>query len=271
MPASEPNPGRFVAALVILGDFTLFALRALQGTVGRHIRPRLVIPIFYHIGVRSVGVVLITGLFLGMVLAVEAWSQFHPYGFDSALGTISIQAILSELGPVLAAVMLAGRIGSSMAAELGTMRVTEQIDALSCLGVDPVHYLVSPRFLACLLLIPLLTILADASGIFGSTFICLYVYNIDSHNYWEHTLKLTGLWEVFTGIIKALVFGSVLALISCYRGFRARAGAEGVGRAATEAFVASFIVILILDFFLVFFLNELHAVIFPARAQAGFQ
>jgi phospholipid/cholesterol/gamma-HCH transport system permease protein len=268
--STEP-PRRLSDALVALGDFAAFALRALGGTFSHHVRARVIVPIFYAIGVSSISVVVVTGLFLGMVLAVEAYAQFHPFGLDLALGTISITAILSELGPVLAAVMLAGRVGSSMAAELGTMRVTEQIDALSCLGVDPVHYLVTPRFLACLLLIPLLTVIADLAGIVGSSLICIYVYRIDPHQYWEHILKFVGLWELLTGIGKAVVFGGVLALISCFRGFRSRAGAEGVGRAATEAFVWSFITILILDFFLVFSLNSLRTIVAPARPQAGFQ
>lgn len=270
MPVRFSPAGRFAEAVVALGDFAAFALRALAGVGGRHARGRAVVPIFYGIGVRSVGVVIITGLFLGMVLAVEAYSQFHPYGLDMALGSISVSAILSELGPVLAAVMLAGRVGSSMAAELGTMRITEQVDALACLGVDPVHYLATPRFLACLLLIPLLTVIADVAGILGATGICVYVYRIDAHHYWEQTLKSVGLWEVMTGILKAVIFGGVLALISCYRGFRTRAGAEGVGRAATEAFVYSFVAIIILDFFLVFFLDALRTIVWPIRPQGGF-
>ena len=271
MQPSGSDTGGPVNWIIALGEFSAFTLRALGGVFSRHVRVRVILPIFHEIGVGSVLVALVTGLFLGMVLAVEAYAQFHPYGFDSALGTISNNAILSELGPVLAAVMLAGRVGSSMAAELGTMRVTEQIDALACLGVDPVHYLVTPRFLACLLLIPLLTVLADAAGIVGSTFICVYVYRIDMHHYWEHTLRFVGLWEVMTGLFKATIFGGVLALISCCRGFKSRSGAEGVGRAATKAFVISFITILILDFFLVFFLHSLHTIVWPSNTQTGLQ
>ena len=130
------------------------------------------------------------------------------------------------------------------------MRVTEQIDALAMLGVDPVHYLVVPRFLACLLLIPLLTVLADCMGILGGAMICLNVYGIDSHHYWQHSAQYVSMWDVGMGMIKALFFGAAIALVSCHRGLNSRPGAEGVGRAATEGFVASFIVILILDFFL---------------------
>jgi phospholipid/cholesterol/gamma-HCH transport system permease protein len=264
------DSGLIANAVIALGEFAEFAANAMLGALSRHVRLRVIVPIFYNIGVSSIGVVLVTGLFLGMVLSVEAYAQFHPFGFDSAMGTISNNAILSELGPVLAAIMLAGRVGGAMAAELGTMRVTEQIDALGCLGVEPIHYLATPRFLACLLLIPLLTVFADVAGIVGSSFICLWVYRIDAHNYWEHTLKFVGLWEILTGLLKSIVFGGVLALISCYRGFKCRAGAEGVGRAATAAFVHSFITILILDFFLVFFLNALRTIVAPARSQVGF-
>jgi phospholipid/cholesterol/gamma-HCH transport system permease protein len=270
VPSSSTLLNRLADAIVAVGDLSSFAVRTFLGIFSRHVRWRVIVPIFYGIGVNSVGVMLITGLFLGMVLSVEAYSQFHPFNFDAAMGTISNNAILSELGPVLAAIMLAGRVGSAMAAELGTMRVTEQVDALACLGVDPVHYLSTPRFLACLMLIPLLTVLADAAGIVGSSFICLWVYRIDAHNYWEHTLKFVGIWEILTGLLKSIVFGGVLALVSCHRGFRSRAGAEGVGRAATEAFVYSFIVILILDFFLVFFLSALRPLVWPARPQVGF-
>ncbi|MCE9533277.1 MAG: ABC transporter permease [Planctomycetes bacterium] len=253
-----------------MGDFAAFSYRAVTGIFGRQMQARVLVPIFFNVGVNSIGVAVITGLFIGMVMAVETYSQFHPFGFDAAMGTITCNAILSELGPVLAAVMLAGRVGSSMAAELGTMRVSEQIDALACLGVDPVHYLATPRFLACLLLIPLLTVLADAAGIIGSTFICVVVYRIDSHHFWEHTLNFVGTWEVISGMVKATVFGGVMALVSCHRGFRSRAGAEGVGRAATEAFVFSFMVILILDFFLAFSLSNVHRMLWPERVTAGF-
>ena len=262
--------GLFADRLVALGDWSLFAARAIRGAFSRHVRAATVLPIFTEIGANSVGVIIVTGAFIGMVLAVQTYAQFRPFGVETALGTISIGSILNELGPVLAAVMLAGRVGSAMAAELGTMRVTEQIDALACLGVDPVHYLVSPRFLACILLIPLLTVVADAAGIAGSTFISVGVYGVDSHHYWEHTLAHLGLWDLLTGLLKSVVFGGVLALICTHRGFNSRPGAEGVGHAATEAFVVSFIAILILDFFLVFLLNTLRLFVWPKPGQVGF-
>ena len=131
------------------------------------------------------------------------------------------------------------------------------------LGVDPVKYLASPRVLACLVLLPLLTVLADLMGLMGSTLICLNVFNIDSYHYWRHTQNFVKPWDLLTGLMKAVIFGGVLSLIACHRGFNSRAGAEGVGRAATEAFVLSFVVILILDFFLAMFFNTLYSRLWP--------
>jgi phospholipid/cholesterol/gamma-HCH transport system permease protein len=130
------------------------------------------------------------------------------------------------------------------------MRVTEQIDALACLGVDPVHFLVVPRFLACVMLIPLLTILANVAGILGAAGICLTIYNIEPHHYWQHGRDMIDIWDVILNLAKPIFFGGYIALISCHRGFKCRGGSEGVGRAATQAFVWSFLGILVLDFFL---------------------
>ena len=224
--------------------------RRLRGIFRGSFRRRELLRISVEVGVASVGVVAITGAFIGMVLAVQAYGQFHTIGLDTSLGAVIHLSVVRELGPVLAAVMLAGRVGSAMAAELATMRVTEQLDALACLGVDPVKYLAAPRVIACVLLLPLLTVLADLMGVIGSSVICLHVYQIDSFHYWRHTQEFVKVWDVFAGLAKAVVFGAVLSLIACHRGFKSRAGAEGVGRAATEAFVYSFIAILVLDFFL---------------------
>lgn len=158
--------------------------------------------------------------------------------------------------------MLAGRVGSAMAAELATMRITEQIDALACLGVDPVKFLGAPRFLACLFMIPMLTLFADLTGLVGSTMICLHVFGIDAHHYWQHSRGFVGLWDVGVGAIKAALFGGVLGLIACHRGFNSKPGAAGVGRAATQAFVISFVAIIVMDFVLALFFNTLYEVVF---------
>jgi phospholipid/cholesterol/gamma-HCH transport system permease protein len=245
-------------ALTALGDFALFAGRTLAWTVWRRPAPRTLLPSFYYVGVRSVPVVAVTGMFIGMVLAVQSYNQFNKVGLATRLGSIINIAVVRELGPVLAATMLAGRVGSAIAAELATMRVSEQIDALSVLGAPPVHYLAVPRLLACALLIPLLTVLADFMGVLGGALITTRYYQVEAHYYWEHSQKFVGLWDVFSGLIKAFFFGAAIALISCHRGLNSRPGAEGVGQAATQAFVASFVVILIIDFFLAMFLNNLY-------------
>jgi phospholipid/cholesterol/gamma-HCH transport system permease protein len=250
-------------ALVALGDWTAFSARAAAGLVTRHFKPRELLTQCVAIGVGSIGVVAVTGTFIGMVLAVQAYTQLHQVGLDTSLGAIINMSVVRELGPVLTAVMLAGRVGSAMAAELGTMRVTEQLDALACLGVDPVRYLVAPRFLACVLMIPLLTIVADVMGLMGSTVVCLRVYGIDPYHYWEHARAHVSLWDVFVGLTKSIAFGGVIALIACHRGFHGAAGATGVGRAATQAFVVSFIAILAMDFVFGLFANTLHDMIWP--------
>jgi phospholipid/cholesterol/gamma-HCH transport system permease protein len=258
-PWVQPLANAFVA----FGDWWLFAVRAFAGIVGRTFSGRDLLRIGVEVGTNSVGVIAITGTFIGMVLAVQAYSQFHTIGLETSLGAVIHMSVVRELGPVLAAVMLSGRIGSAMAAELATMRVTEQIDALSCLGVDPVKYLAGPRLLACVVMLPLLTVLADLMGLVGSSLICLHVYDIDSYHYWRHTRDFVKSWDIFIGLGKAVIFGCALSLIACHRGFNSRPGAEGVGRAATEAFVISFVVILMLDFVLAMFANTVYALLWP--------
>lgn len=265
------NPSSPLAdAAIALGDWTLFSLRALKGVAGGAFGARDLLRVSVEVGANSVGVVSITGVFIGMVLAVQAYGQFHTIGLETSLGAIIHISVVRELGPVLAAVMLAGRIGSAMAAELATMRVTEQIDALACLGVDPVKFLAGPRVIAAVLLLPLLTVLADVMGLMGSSLICLHVYNIDSHHYWRHTREFVKVWDVMVGLGKALVFGLVLSLIACHRGFNSKPGAAGVGRAATEAFVVAFVAILVIDFVLAMLANTVYDLLWPpAGAQVA--
>ena len=155
-------------------------------------------------------------------------------------------------------------MGSAIAAELGTMRVTEQIDALRALGANPIHYLVVPRFLACFLLIPLLTALADVVGMLGGWLISTQVLGVDSYDFWHYSTNYVMAFDVLTGLFKSVFFGAAIALISCHRGFHCGAGAEGVGRAATEAFVLTFVVIMAIDFFVGLFMNNLYYTLWPA-------
>jgi len=256
--------GRLVLdSIAAVGDLAVFSFRMLAWMLSALPRRAVLLPAMYQIGVLSLPVVLVTGLFIGMVLAVQTYDQFRLMHMESRLGAVINVSLVKELGPVLAATMLAGRVGSAIAAELGTMRVTEQIDALRALGANPIHYLVVPRFLACFLLIPLLTALADAVGIAGGWFFSTQVLGINSFHYWLHAESYVTGFDVLSGLFKSVFFGATIAIVSCHRGFNCGAGAEGVGRAATEAFVLSFVVILILDFFLGVFLNSLYYLLWP--------
>lgn len=250
-------------AVVEIGGLAEFSGWTIAWLFKRRPRWSVLVPNFYAIGVQSFPVVAITGTFIGMVLAVQAHSQFAMMGLESRLGSVINISLVKELGPVLAATMLAGRVGSSMAAELGTMRVTEQIDALSALGTNPINYLVVPRFLACVLLIPLLTLMADFMGVIGGAVVSTQLMKVDSYAYWFYSRQYVGGMDLMAGVFKSYFFGAAIALISCHRGFHSKAGAEGVGKAATEAFVFSFIVILFLDFTIGIFWNAIYYAIWP--------
>lgn len=248
---------------IVVGDISLFTLRTMRWLFTRLPRRETLMPSFYQIGVLSLPVVALTGTFIGMVLAVQSYQQFRNLRLETRLGAVINMSLVRELGPVLAATMLAGRVGSAMAAELGTMRVTEQIDALSSMGANPIHYLVVPRFLGCLALIPGLTIMADFMGVVGGAFYSIVVLGIDSHHYWVNSQRFVGLFDLLSGVFKSLAFGAAIALVSCHRGFNCDPGAEGVGRAATEAFVASFVLILIIDLQLGILLDALYYTLWP--------
>ena len=252
-----------IDSTVAVGDLALFVLRTMTWLFTRLPRRETLLPNFYQVGVLSLPVVALTGTFIGMVLAVQSYFQFSQLGLETRLGAVINMTLVRELGPVLAATMLAGRVGGAMAAELGTMRVTEQIDALSSMGANPVHYLVVPRFLACLILIPTLTIMADFMGVVGGYFYSVFQLGIDQHHYWYNAKQFVGSWDLFYGVIKSLFFGATIALVSCHRGFHCSPGAEGVGRAATSAFVYSFMLILAIDLFLGIFLDSLYMSIWP--------
>ena len=250
-------------AIAGLGDVAIFSLKTLGWLFTRRPRRDVLLPSLYSIGVLSLPVVALTGLFIGMTLAVQSYSQFKALGLQTRLGAVINLSLVRELGPVLAATMLAGRVGSAMAAELGTMRVTEQIDALESMGANPIYYLVVPRFLGCLLLIPALTVMADFMGVLGGYLYSHFLLGIDYHHYWANSREYVDAFDFLSGIFKSLFFGAAIALVSCHRGFHCAPGAEGVGRAATNAFVQSFVMILVLDLFLGIFLDDLHSYLRP--------
>lgn len=266
--AAATNPVSLLGRCVVLlvsgaGTLTVFAAQIISAALRKLPSRRVMMPVFYEVGVNSVPVVLVTGAFIGMVLAVQTHTQFKMMHMESRLGAIITMSLVSELGPVLAATMLAGRVGSAMAAQLGTMRVTEQISAITALGSDPIRYLVVPRFLACVCLIPLLTAFADAVGILAGWAFSCQVLGVNSYRYWMYAEQFVTGWDVMAGLIKSIFFGCSIAIIACHRGFHCRAGAEGVGTAATESFVLSFVVILAVDFLLTVLLNAIYYSIWP--------
>ncbi len=252
-----------------MGRFARFVLEVTKAAAWSCSRTRtypLIWAQMHLIGVRSVPVVMITGAFVGMVLAVQAYDQLAGMGLEEHLGVLINISVVKELGPVLAAVMLAGRIGGALTAELGTMNVTEQIDAVRSMGTDPVRHLVAPRVLACLLLTPALIIFADLLGILGGYFVSVIQMDINNRAYWNFSAQGVELWDVSIGVIKGFFFGAAIAAISCYKGFTCREGAHGVGQACTEAFVASFISILALDFALAVIFKGIYNTFWPVRS-----
>jgi len=255
-----------IEGLITLGDIALFAYTMLRWLFTASPKRGTLLPVFYQVGVLSLPVVALTGTFIGMVLAIQSFAQFHTIGLENKLGAVINMSLVRELGPVLAATMLAGRVGSAMAAVIGTMRVTEQIDALLAMGADPVHYLVVPRFLACIFLIPALTIMADFMGIVGGYFYSVIILNIDHAQYLRNSRDYVGGFDFFSGIFKSFFFGAIIAVVSCYRGFHCQAGAEGVGKAATAAFVLSFVLILGIDVVLNILLEAIYSMLWPRGA-----
>lgn len=211
----------------------------------------------YFVGVKSQSVVLITGAFTGMVLAAQTYLQFHKVKMDTATLAVVSVSMCSELGPVLTGLMVAGRVGAAIAAELGTMKVTEQIDALRTLATHPVDYLVVPRLLALHAALPLLTAESITVGICAGYLVGVYLYGVDPTYLWYNMIKYTGVIDVAVGLIKALIFGGIIAIVGCYKGMFCGEGAEGVGRATTEAVVYSSITILITNFFLTLVLGKI--------------
>lgn len=240
-----------------LGRFTLLCVEVTRSLLRRGVPMSDLLRQVYFIGVKSQSVVLITGGFTGMVLCVQGYVQFHQVKMDTATLALVSVSMGSELGPVLTGLMVAGRVGAAMAAELGTMRVTEQIDALRTLAAHPVDYLMAPRVLATVVAMPLLTAEAITIGIGAAYAVGVGLLGIDPAYSWQNMLRYTSTQDMLMGLIKSVVFGAIVVTISCYKGMNCREGAEGVGRATTEAVVYSSITILMSNFFLTLSLSHL--------------
>jgi phospholipid/cholesterol/gamma-HCH transport system permease protein len=239
-----------LSACLAVGSVTLFALEALAKLLQPPFHWRQFLRAFVEIAWFSLPVVALTAIFTGMVLALQSFTGFARFNAESAVAGVVVLSLVRELGPVLAGLMVAGRIGASFAAEIGTMRVTDQIDALSTLSTDPVRYLVTPRILAGVLAMPLLVIVADILGVMGGWLIGTYRLDFASAAYLQSTFAFLQTEDVVSGLAKAAVFGFVVTLMGTWCGFHSKGGARGVGAATTTAVVTSSILILGLDYVL---------------------
>lgn len=238
----------FIGFLQGAGSLTLFALEGLSHCFRPPFYWRLILRQMLDIGYYSLPVVGLTAIFTGMVLALQSYTGFSRFAAESAIPNVVIVSLTRELGPVLAGLMVAGRVGAAMAAEIGTMRVTEQIDALTTLATDPFKYLVAPRLIAATLTLPMLVLIADIIGVMGGYIVGVAKLDFNSVAYLRNTWDFLQFDDVFSGLVKAAVFGFIIALMGCYNGYRSRGGAQGVGQATTNAVVSASILILTFNY-----------------------
>lgn len=245
-----------IRLLAFLGDYMVLIFSVIWVTLRRPPSWNLIRDQMYEIGVRSLPVVAITGFSTGMVLAAQSFFQLSDKGLASATGLMVTKAMMVELGPVLTAFMVTGRVGAAMCAELGTMRVTEQIDALKSMAVNPLRYLVAPRFIAGIAMLPLLTVFSCIMGVIGGYVIAVYYYGMAPNSFIDPLPIHIRTFDFISGLVKAFVFGIIIVTISCYRGMTTRGGAAGVGRSTTNSVVICYSVILIGNFMLTLGLNS---------------
>src|SRR6266513_4870090 len=238
----------FLDFLAAAGRLVIFAGQALAAGLTPPYYPRLVLRQVVYIGYFSLPLVGLTALFTGMVLALQSYTGFSRFAAEGAVATVVVLSMTRELGPVIASLMVAGRVGAAMAAEIGTMRVTEQIDALTTLSTDPLRYLVLPRLIAGLVTLPVLVLIADIVGVFGGFLVGTYKLEFNPVAYLTQTEQYLETMDVISGLVKAAVFGFLIALMGCYHGYHSRGGAEGVGQATTHAVVPASILILIVNY-----------------------
>jgi len=246
----QPIGRAFLGGLESTGRLSIFAGGGVVAALRPPYYPRLILRQMIEIGFYSLPVVGLTAIFTGMVLALQSFTGFSRFSAESAIPNVVVLSICRELGPVLAGLMVAGRIGAAMAAEIGTMRVTEQIDALSTLSTNPMKYLVAPRLLAGTIALPLLVIVADILGVLGGFIVSTLKLGFNPSVYLTATMNFLYVQDVVSGLAKAAVFGFIIALMGCYHGYNSRGGAQGVGSATTMAVVTASILILAFDYVL---------------------
>lgn len=248
MPILTPVGRMFLSFLALVGKVTVFASRTLMHMVTPPFYGRQLAKQILEIGYFSLPVVAMTTLFAGMVLALQSYSGFSRFSAESATATVVVISMTRELGPVLAGLMVAGRVGAAIAAEIGTMRVTEQIDALVTLSANPFKYLIAPRVTAGLVTVPVLVLIGDIIGVLGGFLVGVNKLGFNESNYIHSTFQYLEQLDVISGLVKAAVFGFIIALMGCYHGYNSRGGAQGVGQATTNAVVSSSILILIANY-----------------------
>lgn len=240
----------FLSFLETTGRLGIFTFKTLYEGLRPPYYPKQILRQIIDIGYFSLPVVGLTALFTGMVLALQSYSGFSRFSAEGAVATVVVLSITRELGPVLAGLMVAGRIGAAMAAEIGTMRVTEQVDALVTLSTNPFKYLVIPRVLSGLLMLPCLVIAADIIGVFGGYLVSVFKLGFNQASYLNRTFQYLKFMDVFSGLCKAATFGFFIALMGCYNGYHSKGGAQGVGQATTNSVVSASVLILIFNYIL---------------------
>ena len=240
----------FLAFVAIVGRLSLFSIRGISHCFRGPWYLATIYRQMIEIGYYSLPVVGLTAIFAGMVLALQSYTGFSRFSAEGAIANVVVLSITRELGPVLAGLMVAGRIGAAMAAEIGTMRVTEQIDALTTLSTNPMKYLVAPRLIAGVTMMPLLVFIADIIGVFGGYLVAIYKLGFNPSNYLQNTWNFLEASDVISGLVKASVFGFIVTLMGCYHGYHSKGGAQGVGTATTNAVVSASILILCFDYIL---------------------
>ena len=238
------------AAVIEVQGLSVLTIRSVRGAFRRPFYFRDILLQMDQVGVQSITIIVLTGFFTGAVLALQTSSTLSTFGAVGLTGSLVSISLVRELGPVLAALMVAGRVGSGMASELGSMKVTEQINAMRALGTDPIKKLVVPRIFATVTMQPLLTIIADALGILGGLFVAVFLLQISSNLYLSAAWDALNFNDILGGLLKPIVVGAIIATVSCYCGMRTEGGTQGVGRSTTQAVVASSVLILVSDFFL---------------------
>jgi phospholipid/cholesterol/gamma-HCH transport system permease protein len=238
----------FLGFLAAAGRLAIFAGLALATALTPPFYFRAILLEMVNIGYFSLPVVGLTAVFTGMVLALQSYTGFSRFSAEGAVATVVVLSVTRELGPVISALMVAGRVGAAIAAEVGTMRVTDQIDALTTLSTDPLRYLVLPRLLAGIITLPVLVVIADIIGVFGGYLVGIYRLGFNPQAYLNGTWQHLETTDVVSGLVKAAVFGFIIALMGCYHGYHSRGGAEGVGQATTHAVVSASILILVVDY-----------------------